>query len=47
MRRFAPAWLAVLLSSVPILAAEEAAHEPETFLGLPNFNIIREYDRCC
>ena len=37
MRRFLPAWLAVLLSSLPVLAAQEAAHEPETFLGLPKW----------
>ena len=37
MHRFAPAWLAVMLSSLPVLAAEEAHHEPETFLGLPKW----------
>ena len=37
MRRFTPAWLAVVLGSLPILAAEEAAHEPEIFLGLPKW----------
>ena len=37
MRRFTPAWLVVLLTSLPVLAAEEAAHEPETFLGLPKW----------
>ena len=37
MRRFTPAWLAFVLGTLPILAAEEAAHEPETFLGLPKW----------
>ena len=37
MRRFTPAWLVVLLTSLPVLAAEEAAHEPETFLGAPKW----------
>ena len=37
MRRFVSPWLAVLLSSLPVLAAEEAHHEPETFLGLPKW----------
>ena len=37
MRRFAPAWLAFLLTSLPVLAAEAESHEPETFLGLPKW----------
>ena len=37
MRRFGPSWLALLLTSLPVLAAEAEAHEPETFLGLPKW----------